>query len=266
MVNQKANVAAWGIKLRCRQIRGAKHCAGSSERVYRIGLTASSAEFASRSHQAGWNPKYSFTGAEQISFEFASHRPAVLQSPLPLYPLMCPQDSIGMAFMSGFKGALSKLATVVVNSDHGVAELVRVRAEYDNVPCLLSSVEGTRTGQWTNLSWGSSQVPIKSRWPVHIIPPGRRHFTCKPRTMPGSVSGSQSAGGWRQGKHSGVSARTEDKRQRRRERGPQRAHFWCVSEDRRSRSGSPRSLLRGVGRSGHAEWAGQIRTNLEAFV
>jgi len=55
------------------------------------------------------------------------------------------------------------------------------------------------------------------------------------------------------GRPGGVSASTEDKRQRRR-RGPERAHFWCVSEDRRSR------------RRGHAEWAGQIRTNLEAFI
>ncbi len=86
VVDQQPHLAGGSVELSHRQIRFPKRSSGYRQRVDRIGLAPGASRPADAGHQLGWDPHHLITDPQQVGFETARQRPAVLDRPPPLLP------------------------------------------------------------------------------------------------------------------------------------------------------------------------------------
>src|SRR3954451_11268740 len=82
---------------------------------------------------------------------------AIFDGPAAFGPLAGPLHQLEMASRGGRHGALTELASIGIDHDHGVGRLVRIGPECHHLEVSFGYGDSW-TGRWTCLSWGEATL------------------------------------------------------------------------------------------------------------
>ena len=137
--------------------------------IDRIRLAGLSSTTAGAGHQPGRDSHHSVPGAQQVTLQAAGQMPAVLQCKSDLRPLRSPLHQQQVAFAGRCHRLLTEATPDVINSDHRMGALMRIRSNHDHaeLPCS-STANGSAPSSAGTPQSSIRQAPIKPRITVAV--------------------------------------------------------------------------------------------------